>query len=133
MLKDSSHKMNDSFYIIGRDDIQGQSMTGLPRKSLEELTRDLDTDLPIILLDHQPYKLGEVAEHAIDFQFSGHTHYGQFWPLNYITGLIFEQDWGYLKKKDTHFYVSSGYGTAVVPIRVGNHSEIVNIKLSNRG
>ena len=131
ILKDSSVKIDDSFYIIGRDDIEGEKMLGKQRKSLDELTKDIDFDLPVFLLDHQPYKLEETARYGIDLQFSGHTHNGQFWPLNYITGLIFEEDWGYLKKKDTHFYISSGYGTAVVPIRVSNDSEIVNIKISN--
>ena len=132
MLKDSTVKIENSFYIIGRDDIEGKSISGKPRKSLDELTRDIDFDLPVFLIDHQPYKLEETAKYGVDFQFSGHTHNGQFWPFNYITGLIFEEDWGYLKKKDTHFYISSGYGTAVVPIRVSNDSEIVNIRISNR-
>ncbi len=131
MLVDSVVKVDDKFYIIGRDDIQGKSISGKSRKSIDELTKDVDFNLPVLLLDHQPYKLEKTAEHAIDFQFSGHTHNGQFWPLNYITGLLFEEDWGYLKKKDTHFYISSGYGTAVVPIRVSNDSEIVNIRISN--
>jgi len=66
----------------------------------------------------------------VDLQFSGHTHSGQFWPFNYITGLIFEKDWGYLKKRNTHFYISSGYGTSVVPIRVGNTPEVINFIIS---
>jgi len=66
----------------------------------------------------------------VDLQFSGHTHSGQFWPFNYITGLIFEKDWGYLKKRNTHFYISAGYGTSVVPIRVGNTSEVINFRIS---
>lgn len=132
ILVDSTVKIDDKFYIIGRDDIHGESVWGKKRKSLEELTKDIDTNLPVFLLDHQPYKLEEVAKHGIDLQFSGHTHNGQFWPLNYITGLIFEEDWGYLKKKDTHFYISSGYGTAVIPIRVSNDSEIVNFKVFNK-
>ncbi len=132
MLKDSTVKIADKFYIIGRDDIQGERMTGNKRKTLDELTKDINSDLPTFLLDHQPFKLNNTADHNIDLQFSGHTHNGQIWPFNYITGLLFEEDWGYLKKKDTHFYISSGFGTAVVPIRVGNKSEIVNIIVSNK-
>ncbi len=132
ILKDTTIKIDDKFYIIGRDDIEGESISGKKRKSLYELTKDIDFNLPVFLLDHQPYKLDETTKHGIDLQFSGHTHNGQFWPLNFITGLLFEEDWGYLKKKDTHFYISSGYGTAVVPLRVGNNSEIVNFKISNR-
>ncbi len=120
---------DDKFYIISRDDIEGKNISGKKRKSLDELTKDIDFNLPVFLLDHQPYYLEKTAEYAIDLQFSGHTHNGQIWPLNYITGLLFEEDWGYLKKKDTHFYISSGYGTAVMPIRVGNNSEIINIRL----
>jgi len=131
MIKDTAELVNNQFYVVGRDDIQGKSMNGVERKSLDSLLSDLDNTKPIILLDHQPYKLDEVSNHAVDLQFSGHTHNGQFWPLNYITGLMFEEDWGYLKKKNTHFYISSGYGTAVVPIRVGNDSEIVQFKIRN--
>jgi len=131
MLKDTVIKVDDKFYIIGRDDIEGKNVSGKRRKSFDELTKDVDFNLPVILLDHQPFNLEKTAEYAIDLQFSGHTHNGQLWPLNYITGLIFEEDWGYLKKKNTHFYISSGYGTSVVPIKVGSKSEIVNIKISN--
>ena len=131
MLKDTAELVNNQFYVVGRDDIQGKNMNGVERKSLESLLSDLDISKPILLLDHQPYKLDEVSKYAVDLQFSGHTHNGQFWPLNYITGLIFEEDWGYLKKENTHFYISSGYGTAVVPIRVGNDSEIVQFIIKN--
>ncbi len=132
MLKDTTIKVDDKFYIIGRDDIEGKTFSGKKRKSLDELTKDIDFKLPVFLLDHQPYKLEKTAEFAVDLQFSGHTHNGQIWPLNYLTGLLFEEDWGYLKKKNTHFYISSGFGTAVIPIRVGNNSEILNIKMTNK-
>ncbi len=131
MLKDSAALIDNKFYIIGRDDIQGKIITNKDRKSLNELTKDIDFNLPVFLLDHQPYKLDKTAEHAVDLQFSGHTHNGQMWPFSYLTGLLFEEDWGYLKKKNTHFYISSGYGTAVIPIRVGSSSEIVSIQIRN--
>ena len=131
MLKDSSIKVDEIFYIIGRDDIQGKNISGKKRKSLDELSEDIDFEFPVFLLDHQPYNLEKTAKYAVDLQFSGHTHNGQIWPFNYLTGLLFEEDWGYLKKKNTHLYISSGYGTAVMPIRVGNSPEIVNIKIIN--
>jgi len=130
MLKDTTIKVDDKFYIIGRDDIEGKTFSGKKRKSLDELTKDIDFKLPVFLLDHQPYKLERTAGFAVDLQFSGHTHSGQIWPFNYLTGLLFEEDWGYLKKKNTHFYITSGFGTAVIPIRVGNKPEIVNIKIT---
>lgn len=131
MLKDSSVTIQNLFCIIGRDDKEAATFGGEKRKSLNELTKDLDLELPVFLLDHQPFKLSETAEYPIDLQFSGHTHNGQFWPFNYITSMVFEKDWGYLKKGSTHFYVSSGYGTSVPPIRVGNNAEVVHIKINN--
>ena len=132
VLKDTSVIIDDKFCIIGRDDLSGKNVNGKERKSIDELTKGLNMNLPIILLDHQPYNLDETAKFKIDFQFSGHTHNGQIWPFNYITGLLFEEDWGYLKKKNTHFYISSGYGTSIMPIRVGNQSEILNISISGK-
>ena len=131
ILIDTAVTIDGKFNIIGRDDIQGQASSGIPRKSIAELQSEINNHLPTLLIDHQPYKLEESSQAGIDFQFSGHTHNGQFWPLNYITGMIFEQDWGYLKKNNSHFYISSGYGTAVIPIRLGNDSEVMNIKLRN--
>ena len=133
MLRDTTIKIDDKFYIISRDDIEGERHTNKKRKDLKELTKDIDFSFPVFLLDHQPFKLEKTAEHPIDLQFSGHTHNGQIWPFNYITGLLFEEDWGYLKKNNTHFYISSGFGTAVVPLRIGNSSEIVNFKIINTG
>jgi predicted MPP superfamily phosphohydrolase len=37
--------------------------------------------------------------------------------------------WGYMKKGNTHFYVTSGAGTVGPPLRIGTISEIVDITL----
>jgi hypothetical protein len=51
------------------------------------------------------------------------------WPLNFITKAIYEVSWGYLKKGETHYYVSSGIGTWGPPVRLGNQPEIIRIRL----
>ena len=132
VLKDSAVLIDNKFYIIGRDDISGKRVSKKGRKSIVELTKNINFELPVFLLDHQPHKLEEAAKYPVDLQFSGHTHNGQIFPFNYITGLLFEEDWGYLKKNNTHFYISAGFGTAIMPIRVGSKSEIVNIKIINK-
>jgi len=50
-----------------------------------------------------------------DLGLHGHTHNGQFWPYPLIMKLIFECPYGYYKKGDTQFYVSSGIGCAGPP------------------
>jgi predicted MPP superfamily phosphohydrolase len=130
LLRDSVVFVNDQFYLIGREDRDARRFSGIERKPLEILMKDVDPNYPLILMDHQPFHLEQASDNEIDLQISGHTHNGQLWPLDYITDAIYEKSWGYLKKDSTHFYVSSGIGTWGPPVRTGNRPEIVNIILN---
>ncbi len=125
VLRDSIAILPDGTIIAGREDLTYERMTGNSRKSLDQLLSDVDKDKPVYLMDHQPNNLQEAASAQVDLQVSGHTHNGQMWPFNYVTDAIFEIGKGYGKIKDTHFYVSSGYGTWGPPIRTNSRSEIV--------
>ncbi len=130
MLRDESFLVSDSFYLVGREDRTISRTGGIDRKSLDEVLKNSNPTLPIILLDHQPFDLKSLAEsNKIDLQISGHTHNGQLWPFTYIVKMIYELPFGYLKINNTHFYVSSGYGTWGPPIRIGNRPEIVLINV----
>jgi len=129
VLRDSSAFIDNSFYIVGRDDRSKVSFTGKQRKSLKEIMTNVDKNYPVILLDHTPSKLGEAVNENIDLQLSGHTHNGQMFPANFITKWIYEVSWGYLKKEQTQFYVTCGVGTWGPPVRLGSDSEIVNLKI----
>jgi uncharacterized protein len=61
---------------------------------------------------------------------SGHTHRGQMAPANFITSIVFENDWGYLQKGSLHSLVSSGFGTWGPPLRIGSRAEVMVIHLS---
>jgi predicted MPP superfamily phosphohydrolase len=128
-LRDSYELIDSSFYLIGREDTSMPQFTGKPRKSLEEIIKTISANYPKILLDHTPFKLEQAQQNGIDLQLSGHTHHGQIWPANIITKMIYEISWGYKKKGNTHYYVSSGAGTWGPPVRTGSSSEIVNIKV----
>ena len=130
VLRDSSVKIDELCTVVGREDLSSRQFGGDKRKSLDELLNDVDTRLPVILLDHQPFHLEDAERHGIDLQLSGHTHHGQLWPFNYISQKIFEVSWGYKKKGNTHIYVSCGVGTWGPPVRTGNKPEIVKINLS---
>ena len=132
VLRDSSVTLQNGITIVGREDITGQRMNGKPRKSIEKLLAGIDTEKPVFMLDHQPYKLVDVATYNIDLQVSGHTHNGQMWPFNYITGAMFEISRGYGKINDTHFYVSSGFGTWGPPIRTNSRSEIIVLEITGK-
>ncbi len=129
LLRDSVLTIEEQFVVVGRDDYSAKQMSGVDRKNLPDLLKEVETKLPLILLDHQPYKLKEVAQLPVDLQLSGHTHHGQMFPLNYLTKAIFEVSWGYKKIANTHFYVTSGYGTWGPRIRLGNRPELVLLNL----
>jgi len=129
VLRDNSILINDSFYVIGRQDPSLERATKVKRKDLLSLVNGLDKSKSFLLMDHQPANLSEPENLGIDLQVSGHTHRGQIFPANIITNKIFEIDYGYLKKNNSQFIVSSGYGTWGPPIRIGSRSEIVEINL----
>jgi len=116
--------VNGEVAIIGRDDI-----TNRERLSLKTLMEGIDKDKVTILMDHQPINLSEAEAAGPDIQISGHTHNGQFWPGNIIVKKIFELGYGYTKKSDTHFIVTSGLGLWGPKYRIGTDSEIVLINL----
>ena len=129
MLRDTWVKIGDSLYVVGREDISIRGFTGKTRKPLSELMAEVDKSYPVILMDHQPFRLAEAEANGVDLQLSGHTHHGQLWPFNLITKKVYELSCGYKKKGSTHYYVSCGVGTWGPPIRTGNRPEIINIKL----
>ena len=84
-----------------------------------------------ILLDHQPYNLEEAEEAGIDFQFSGHTHRGQVWPISWITDAMYEKAWGHHQRGATNYYVSSGLGIWGAKIRIGTRSEYLVLHINS--
>lgn len=121
MLRDTTVLVNDMFYIAGREDD-----TYLFRKpDLADLLVDVNMDLPVILMNHEPNNIREASEHGIDLAFYGHTHNGQFFPANIVSSIMWELSWGYRQIENSHVYVSSGLGLAGPQYRIGTISEIV--------
>ncbi len=133
MLRDSVARLEGGMFIVGREDRSSAGFGGGKRKPLDSLMAEVDAAYPVVLMDHQPFGLGEAAGKGIDIQLSGHTHHGQLWPLNLITKGVYEISWGEGVKGDTHYYVSSGVGTWGPPVRTGNHPEILLIRLRIAG
>jgi uncharacterized protein len=130
LLVDEVVKVDDSFYLAGRNDSSQRRLSGGEEVPLKQVLAGVDSTLPVLLMDHQPNRLEEAVEAGVDLQVSGHTHRGQMFPGNLITSRVFEVDWGYLKTEATQFVVSLGYGTWGPPIRIGNRPEVVSIRLT---
>ena len=129
LLVDSVMMMPDSsFYLIGRDDYINKN-----RKPLAALMRQVDKEKPLILLDHQPNFLDEPISNGVDLGLYGHTHDGQIWPNNILLSIYFECSYGYHKRGNTQFFVSSGIGAAGPPYRIGTRAELVMLHIRFTG
>lgn len=129
VLKDEVVSLSNGVQLIGRLDRSAIQAFGSGRASLDSLLAMTDNSKPVILLDHQPYGLSDLAGTPIDLQLSGHTHNGQMWPITYITSKMFEVSHGYGKFGNTHVIVSSGFGLWGPRMRLGTRPEIVVISL----
>jgi len=120
LLNDSLAKIGGSFIIAGRLDEHFRN-----RKLVREILGDSIPDLPILLLDHRPTQLAEVSKTAVNAQFSGHTHNGQLFPINFIIKNMYELAWGYRQLENTHFFVTSGLRLWGPPVKTTGKSEIM--------
>ena len=131
LLRDSTMGLPNGVQIVGRDDRDNRQMgEENRRRTLKELMAGVDKNSPVIVMNHQPFNLDEAVVEDVDLHLSGHTHHGQLWPLSYITKAVFELSWGFLKKGNTNFYVSSGFGSWGPPVRIGNTPEVVVFNLT---
>ena len=119
LLRDSVAVVGD-LVIIGRDDA-----TNHRRMPLEKLMAEVDSSKYTILIDHQPHNLEQAEKAGINFQFSGHTHHGQVWPISWITDKMYEVAFGAWTRGNTVYYVSSGIGIWGGKFRIGTRSEYV--------
>jgi uncharacterized protein len=119
--------VDNSFYLVGREDRSIGQFTGKRRKDLGGIMKGMDRSLPVIMMDHQPLQLQEAADNGVDLQVSGHTHHGQLWPASIITSLIYQVSYGFMEKGNTNYYVSCGFGTWGPPARLGSRPEVVHI------
>lgn len=129
LLEDSYKLIQNSFYIAGRRDQERSKKLNEPRLLPEEFMKEMHTEKPVIILDHQPKDLLEFSRLGADLHLSGHTHNGQMFPANLITRLAWKNAYGALKIGNMTSIVTSGAGVWGPGIRIGTKSEICTITL----
>ncbi len=127
LLRDEYVLIDDSFYLYGRPDYERPGRGIDERKSAQEITADMDLSLPVLVIDHEPRELQELADAGVDADLCGHTHDGQLFPGNLTIKLMWENACGYLKEGSMHNIVTSGVGLFGPNMRVGTKSEICDI------
>ena len=102
LLRDEYTLIDNSFYLYGRPDYERPGRGIDERKSPQEITADMDLSLPVLVIDHEPRELQELADAGVDADLCGHTHDGQLFPGNLTIKLMWENACGYLKKDNMH-------------------------------
>ena len=133
VLQDDVELIDNRFYLIGRQD-RSEEQKGGSRASMQKLTENLDTSKYSIVLDHQPHDYDNQAAAKVDLVLSGHTHGGQFFPINYVGEWSGENDKTYgLETRDvTNFIVTSGISDWAIKFKTGCKSEYVVIDIEGK-
>lgn len=133
MLLDTTIIIDNKFYLSGRLDIEKTGLNEKTRLSASELLDELDKNKPIIVIDHQPKKLKELANSGCDLDLSGHTHNGQLFPGNVVSRIVCENVCGIKKVGNMTSVVTAGVGLWGPDMRVGTTADItvVNVHFAN--
>lgn len=129
LITEETLLIDDSFYLVGRADEERPGRNVDQRKTPQQIMSELDAEKPVIVMEHEPKFLQEIADAGIDLHLCGHTHDGQTFPTNFITKLVWENPAGYLKKDSMQSIVTSGVGLFGPNMRLGTKSEIVHIRV----
>ena len=133
LLDDKTILIGGSFYLAGRKDPSKAGKMGEQRRNAEDLLKDCDLTKPVIVMDHEPKELKQLSEAGADLDLSGHTHDGQIFPGNLVTGMMWENSCGYKKIGNMNSVVTSGAGVWGPPLRVGTKSEVCQITVRFSG
>ena len=132
ILQDEIYQINDKITLVGREDIS-YTKNGR-RASLETLLKKAESEQYRLVLDHQPTGYEENRLAKTDLILSGHTHGGQFWPMNLLFEVFGINDavYGMTSWEDSNLkaIVTSGVAGWQYPIKTSAPAEyvIVHIK-----
>lgn len=133
LLREDFATIDGRFIVVGRQDGTPISSTdGFRRGSYESIAARIgNSDLPIVVLDHNPAHIGEYGS-DVSLVLSGHTHGGQIFPLTLVTAAMYVTDHG-LWQQDAEspvLLVTSGVDYWGPPMRVGSDAEIAVIDMT---
>lgn len=118
VLRNQSEVIRPGLIIVGVDD--PATGNARPEEELLPVRKEGFT----LLLKHRPI-VSTASSGRFDLQLSGHTHRGQIFPFNLLTGLHFPQQDGLASlAQGSYLYVSRGTGTWGPPMRLFSTPEI---------
>ena len=126
--------LTDEIYNNGLFNLIGRNTRTKKRKSMDEMKSEINMDMPLFVIDHDPMGIEDARKNNADLVMCGHTHKGQVFPLNLFCRLLYskEEFYGFDKKGRTATVVSSGAGYFSLPMRLGTNSEVVVIDINKK-
>lgn len=115
--------------LAGVNDYSAGSMVPAHATNPAKACADAPAAAVKILLAHQPRSVFAAAAAGYDLQISGHTHGGQYFPMNLLVYLAQPYVSGLARHEDMWIYVSRGTGYWGPPTRVGAPPEITLLRL----
>jgi predicted MPP superfamily phosphohydrolase len=129
VLRDELVVLGNGLHVGGVDDGAGRRAGESNDMALDCLLQKRDSHLPFILLCHRPSSFDAAADKGVDFQLSGHTHNGQFFPGCFLVKLLFRYPFGLYQNRDSWLYTSCGTGWWGPAMRFLSRNEIVQFTL----
>ncbi len=126
ILEDRFLDITDNVVLVGRQDAEV-----VTRSSADALTKNINKDKYIIMLNHQPTDY-EHEKDAADLILLGHTHGGQLFPLGQISVLLGVNDAysGLEKRGNATFIINTGISDWAIKFKTGTVAEytVIDIK-----
>ena len=126
LLQDDKLQITNDLMLVGREDASAGYRT-----PLADLYHDIDKEDFILTLDHQPLEYKINQELGTDLLLSGHTHAGQFFPVNLIMEVIPFGDavYGATERESFSAFVTAGMAGWNFPIKTSAPAEYVIIDI----
>lgn len=125
ILEDQGKDIVGNIYLYGRKDKRSAV-----RKSAQEIMSEIDKNKYVIVLNHQPNDYENESKSQMDLVLSGHTHGGQFFPMQIIEMFgTNDSVYGKTIRDNTTFIVTSGIADWEVEFKTGTVAEYVVIDI----
>lgn len=132
ILQDDVVRINGDLVMIGREDASRERSAG--RMSVNALLAEVNPNAFLLVLDHQPNEYKENAEAGMDLILSGHTHAGQFFPLNLVYEVIKLDDgvYGRYQIDNMQAIVTSGFANWNYPVKTAGPAEYIVVDIKKK-
>ncbi len=122
VLEDEAVTIADDVILLGRLDYS--------QRGREMSEFDIDRDRPVIVMNHQPTKLAQIAQGGADVVLSGHTHGHQFPFVELLVNPFNDNVYGLSYFDDMASITTCGVGAWGFHFKFPSRSEVVKLTIN---